>query len=214
MMTTTRAFTLAAICHEMRYEQVSEDLETQYRYALMRLEGQSHRMADMLAHRAFPAIRGTDSEFMKGSHIQEGPLAAYRHRMANSMGVDTNGKRYISGLARYPGDPEAWVSSTSDVRRVCANRGWNCHGAVEYEAPDSRPLSRADMPEDVPIAPDIVQEHVAARLSEYDPREVTPALREEVTDYETRRLSGQIDGSPSLRVQDYSHEQSIALSEG
>lgn len=211
-MNTTAAFELASLCEWGGFPIVSEDLEIQRRYVKMRLEGQSHSMADLLAHRSFPAVRGTDSDFMKGSHIQEGPLEAYRHRMAQQQGVDTNGKRYIAGLARYPGDAEAWVSSTSDVRRICANRGWNCHGAVEYEAPDSYVLTDDNRDLKAPVASDIIQEHVEDRLSDYDPREITPQMIGDVKDAVTAELSGMIDTNP-LRVRDYTHDQAVELSQ-
>lgn len=215
-MRTSVAFWLAWICDTCKYDTVSEDLDVQLSYVKMRLNGESHRMADMLAHCAFPGIRGTDSDFMKGSHIQDSILDGVRHRMAQASGVDTNGKKYLAGLARFPGDPEAWVSGTSDVLRICSNRGWNCHGAVEYEAPDSYPVVEADKPKDCPIAPDILQEQVAARLSEYDPREVTPRLAEDIADHEMRRLSGEIDTTSHLQrnIEDYTYEQSVSISEG
>jgi hypothetical protein len=203
---------LKRVCKKNSIDIVSEDINIQYAYMTMVFDGVKPRLAEMLAFRSFPAIRGTDSDFMKGSHIQDSKLDEYRHRMAQAEGVDTNGKRYIAGLANYPGDPEAWVSSTSDVRRICAARGWNCHGAVEFETPDSYPIVEADKPQDCPIAPDIVDAHVAARLGEFDPREVTPDMVGEIRDYETRRLSGQIDDH-QLKVRAYEHDQALELTE-
>jgi hypothetical protein len=195
-----------------QYSYVSRSYEVREDYLRLRLTGMSHRLAEVLATRSFPAVHGTNSSFMKGSHIQDGVLDSYRHKMANAMGVDTSGKRYIAGLASYPGDPEAWVSGTDDVLRVCRNRGWNCTGAVEYEAPDSRPVCAADIAPDLPIAPDIVADHVSSRLASYDPREVTPGLKEEIVDYETRRLSGKLELDQSLKVSEYTHEDSVRIS--
>lgn len=43
--------------------------------------------------------------------------------------------KYMPGLAR-PGvmnDPEAYVGSRSDVKRICQKRGWGCAGSVNVE---------------------------------------------------------------------------------
>src|SRR5215831_11419922 len=95
--------------------------------------GESPRLAEVLAMGAFPGIRGTSSTFMRGTHAQDSGYDDYRYRAAAALGVDTNGKHYLSGLARYPNDPEAWVSDLSDVARVVRGRGWNCEGAVDIE---------------------------------------------------------------------------------
>lgn len=191
------------------YSRLSRSSDVQVAYFKMRILGQSHRMAEMLATRSFPGIRGTDSTFMSGSHMQDGLLDGVRQRMAAQAGVDTNGRRYIAGLARFPGDPEAWVSGLSDVKRICSDRGWNCHGAFEYEAPEpwSPPAP------DVPVAEDIVQERVSAELAVYDRREITPRLVEEVTDKATQLLSGAVDSGQDLQVDDYSYDEALALSE-
>lgn len=201
-----------AIYPDQYSQKISDNFEQQVEYWKMRFDGQSHKLAEMLATRSFPAVRGTDSDFMKGSHIQDTQLDEYRHRMANAQGVDTTGKRYLAGLAAFPGDPEAWVSGTSDVKRVCEKRGWNCHGAVEYEAPDAYQVTDADRDLKAPIAPDIIRDTVADELSVYDPREITPQMVGDVQDQVTKRLSGETD-TQDLRVRDYSYEQSVELSE-
>lgn len=53
------------------------------------------------------------------------------------MGGSTTGKVYLSGLASYPGDPEAWVSGKSDIERVAKERNLTVEGDVNRKA-DSR----------------------------------------------------------------------------
>lgn len=198
---------LLSITDRDRFRHTSDDV--MLAYYKMRFLGQSHNMAEMLATRSFPGIRGTDSTFMQGTHMQDGLLDGVRQRMAAQAGVDTNGRRYISGLARFPGDPEAWVSGLSDVKRICTDRGWNCHGAFEHEAPE--PLF-SPAP-DVPIAEDIVYQHVSNELAAYDPRELTPQLADDTKERLTNLLSGKVDAGQDLKVTDYGYEYSVAISE-
>lgn len=87
----------------------------------------------MLAHRRPPGGR-SDAVWFKGVGT-ENPMAdipvpyqkKYR-QLAERAGVSIHGKRYLSRLADYPGDPEAWVDSQGDVRRVVEKRGLSCEG--------------------------------------------------------------------------------------
>jgi hypothetical protein len=157
-------------------------------------------MAELLAARSFPGVHSTDRSFMRGTHAQEANHDTYRYAAAAPAGVDTNGRRYISGLARFPNDPEAWVSVLSDVRRIVRDRGWNCEGAVNY-----RGFEPADHPQDegpYVAAPDILDRHVAARLAEYESGDRTEQRIGDLRDTVTQELSGQVDLSPP-RVSDY-----------
>jgi hypothetical protein len=177
------------------------------RYVEMRANGESARMAEMLATRSFPGIHGSDSTFMKGTHYQETQLDEYRHREAAARGVDTNGRRYIAGLARYPNDPEAWVSDRSDVLRVCRDRGWSCDGLVEFKAPPAEAP-----PQDTPIGEDILESHVQACLRGYDPAERTPRLTEDIREACRQELTGEVDLGGGPKVSDWELEDAIALS--
>lgn len=182
--------------------------EQQQRYDSMIESGESPRLAEMLALRVFPGVHGTDSSFMSGTHALDGPYEQYRHASAAAAGVDTNGKRYISGLARFPNDPTAWVSSRADVLRICSDRGWNCHGMVEHEAPkDFEPEP------DIPIASDIVEQHVAACLRAFPEGDHTPRLEADIREQVTKELSGEIELDDSPHVGDYSFEESVSISE-
>jgi hypothetical protein len=44
-------------------------------------------------------------------------------RQANAAGVSISGKSYESGLAAYPGDPDAWVKDNSDIKALAKQKG-------------------------------------------------------------------------------------------
>lgn len=138
------------------------------------------RLGPMLRDQCPPSSR-TDREFLMGSENgrqfqgQEATGEAYK-KVAESAGVSVTGKKYLSQLARYPGDPEAWVSGRGDVQRICEKRGWGCNGLVDVKAADVGP--RPD-PED--LSDDIVAEKMEAAIGEADVRDVDlPSLEEKV----------------------------------
>ena len=82
---------------------------------------------------------GTDAAFLEGhvngNQFENEPIIGDAYKAeATAKGVDITGKVYLSQLATYPGDPEAWVSGRGDVQRVCEQRGWGCKGSVEVKA--------------------------------------------------------------------------------
>jgi hypothetical protein len=109
-----------------------------------RSKGTSARLAEMLALQA-PPRPNTDATFLhghcNGSQFAAGPLAGELgdrlKATAEAGGQNVKGKVYLGGLARFPGDPQAWVDGKGDVKRVCEERGWKCTGSVE-SVPDSR----------------------------------------------------------------------------
>jgi hypothetical protein len=112
-----------------------------------------------------PPSCNTDATFLTG-HCNGSQfdgqeyIGDYYRREALAAGVDPKGKVYLGGLARYPGDPEAWVSGRGDVRRVVEGRGWGCQGSVNVKA---RPL-QPERPGPA-VAEDIVEAKVAERLA-------------------------------------------------
>lgn len=187
---------------------VSGRVNVQAHYLCMRISGESHNMAELLALRKFPGVKGTDSDFMKGAfsgddHSKTDALNAHYASLAKQNGTDINGKKYLPSLAAFPGDPEAWVSGLSDVRRVCADRGWNCTGAVEHVG--FMPGQHAPV-EDTPIGEDIVDEHVSACLRAFPEGEHTPRLVDDIRESVTAELSGAVDLSPELLVGDHNFE--------
>lgn len=99
------------------------------RYAACLVEGSSPRLADMLASRQAPALM-TDAVFMQG------------HPEA---------RKYMPSLARFPGDPEAFVSGRGDIDRVLRERGWGAEGAVNRKPRESVPKREAALPKVKPF---------------------------------------------------------------
>lgn len=142
------------------FPQVFDDRQTQSEYERLRASGESHNMAELIASRDFPGMM-TDNVFLEGRHNEfaGGPMAEaigkeYK-RVAEKHGQTTEGKVYMSGLAKFPGDPEAWVAGRSDVRKVLAKRGWSGDGAVKY-----KPAVARDHAPDIGLANDIVEGEV------------------------------------------------------
>jgi hypothetical protein len=158
-------------------------------------------MAEVLALGAFPAIRGTSSAFMRGTHAQDSGYDRMRYAAAEAAGVDTHGKRYLSGLARYPNDPEAWVSDLSDVGRVVRERGWNCEGALDVTSFGPGPAR--DVPPDYDVAPDIVDARVEVELEPYDPPDRTGRRAADARERLIAELTGRVDLSPEPKVAPY-----------
>lgn len=119
------------------YHDCLTDAERDYadRYADCIRDGCSPSLADMLSS-ATPPGCVTDSTFLAGhccgNQFEKTPEVGDRLReIAESQGQMTKGKVYLGSLARYPGDPKAWVDGRGDVKRVCEERGWGCEGDVK-----------------------------------------------------------------------------------
>lgn len=97
------------------------------------------RLNDMIASQQPPGAN-TDNEFMAGNCCgsqfeKDQALGDYYRRIAARDGLtNVTGKKYLGTLARYPGDPRAWVSGKADVAAVCEERGWGCSGDVNVAA--------------------------------------------------------------------------------
>lgn len=160
------------------YPRVSDDLGTQALYVACRLDGEGHELAEMLALQSPPTVR-SDATFLRGhcngSQFSDAPWIGDEYaKQAKQAGVDVKGKVYLSGLARYPGDPEAWVCDRADVRRVIESRGWSCEGAVTVKNELREP------PKEIPIAEDLVDSYTEARWSQLSEEEKRYTVREEV----------------------------------
>jgi hypothetical protein len=153
----------AAVCEGLQFARTIEMCE---RYVGMRLAGESRKLAAMLALQQGPALR-TDSEFKKGhvngNQFESCPVVGDHHRrLAERAGVSTAGKVYLRGLARYPGDPVAWVSGRADVQKVAEDRGWGVQGSVNVARREVEPAP------DVKVGMDIVAQ-AAVELRQKDP---------------------------------------------
>ena len=115
---------------------VSTEPWIQLHYEKCRLEGTSHKLAEMFAF-AQPPMSNSEREFMEGrwNQFEKTPhLGDAYAAESHSKGISTKGKIYLHSLASYPGDPKAWVSDKGDVARVCEERGWDCDGAVKVRS--------------------------------------------------------------------------------
>lgn len=170
---------------------VSDNPRLQARYTQLRLNGESHNMAEVLALRAFPGF-STNDDFMRGrmngEQFAHNPaMGNYYRGVAESQGVSVKGKQYMSGLASYPGDPTAWVSDKSDVLRVAKAKGLTLDGLVNYTAPQCEPSGSVE------VARDILDREVNLEL------ERSPGSRiEDVEDRVLDRLRGREDSHPLL----------------
>jgi hypothetical protein len=136
-------------------------------YDALVAEGLSHNLAEMFVTRRPPQSK-TDAEFFQGrwNQFADTPHLGDSYRqVAEAHGQSTTGKVYLSGLARFPGDPQAWVDGRGDVERVIDRHGWGAEGTV------NRPLRTVAAPEMIPVAPDLVDREVGEILETVDPRD-------------------------------------------
>jgi len=113
-------------------------------YDQMVSEGQHPNMAAMLAARKSPGTWNTDNDFCRREQDRMKNMGDEHletiNKMARAAGINTTGKTYNGGLGRYT-DPDAWVSSTSDVRRVAIKKEMNIGGMVNvngYRGPKKK----------------------------------------------------------------------------
>lgn len=161
---------------------ISSASEIQANYLAMRLNGESHKTAEMLAFAQPPQSR-TDREFLRG-HCNGNQFAGmpavgdYYKSIARQAGQDPVGKVYMHSLARFPGDPQAWIAGRGDVQRLVEDRGWSCEGSVNVKA---REPDREIGPSRGGLASDLVDEKVAQLSAEPEfGWQSKEALREQV----------------------------------
>jgi hypothetical protein len=170
------------------YPTISDSQEVQAFYERMRDEGTSHSLAEVFATQQSPGIAGTDSNFFAGLHSGNhldrwpGPVRRAYLAKAKAAGVDISGCVYLPSLARFPGDPLAWVRGRGDVKKLCEQQNLTSHGAVEHQADESR-IAETAAKRSVPIAPDIVERELAKELTKHPEKKLkVQETREEVAD--------------------------------
>ncbi len=154
------------------------------------------RLKGILESRKCPGIN-TDTTFLSGIGTLEQQfdgdvegmnevISAARRKGFNP----TSGMFYYEPLARYVGDPEAFLSAGDGkgrIRDVCEKRGWGCRGTVNVKArqPEEDPLKNPK----VPLAESIVREEVG-RLRQDPSNQKKPEreLREQVLDKHALKL--------------------------
>lgn len=114
---------------------------------------------------------------------------------ARKAGVNTAGKKYDYSLARYPGDPKAWVGSDGDVRQVLEHRGWGAKGKVNVKM---RNEERVEAPKPG-ISEKAVREMVHERMV-VDPGQKLSKVIEDVVNDHAPRGGKRIVKSPKRKA--------------
>jgi hypothetical protein len=138
-------------------------------YMKLRRAGNSHRFADMIACQRGPGLM-TDSVFFAGipklaEQFRNDTQLQKVMKIAKSHGYQPNPNDvYEPGLARFQGDPEAFVPPSGGrgyIKRLCEKRGWACNGAVkvQHRQPAKDPLENC-----VPLAEDLIQGHMRSAI--------------------------------------------------
>lgn len=154
---------------DITYE-LREDEVLLARYLKMRSEGGEHVWALMAACRKAAGSKGSDRAFEEHARQRMASMSKMEQDLclkeAEKAGINTHGRYHMSGLGP-PSDPQAWVSDTHDVLKVCKERNYTCSGHVNYKGVEVPPVNPG-------LAPDLVDEMVAAECQE------NPALAQKV----------------------------------
>ncbi len=128
--------------------------------------GQSSKMAELLAARQPPGGGLTDSVFLQGRlggrDLGDPDTASQYRAAARAAGVCTDGMVYSSQLASHPGDPTAWVDSVADVKRVAQKKNLILEGGIKYEPPGVGDQPVLDGSEPYRVANEIVEDDIRA----------------------------------------------------
>jgi hypothetical protein len=127
---------------ELPFEIASAPGHVQDHYRKMIADGQSVAFALMCSLQQPPGTRGSDRAFMEGrlsgNWLDDLPKrqANWMVKEAKAAGINPSGKFYLSGIADKRGhlDPEAWVDSVADVKRVAKKRNLSVQGMVNVQS--------------------------------------------------------------------------------
>jgi len=126
--------------------------------------GASPRLAEMLACQTAPMVRGDEFKRLGVEDPLEGvhpKMRPYYIDEAKKAGVSMSGKKYLPSLAERPGDPRAYVDSYSSAKKLVEERGWSADGRFEVKPEHNCHIG---LPEELPIADDIVEERAMDML--------------------------------------------------
>jgi hypothetical protein len=149
-------------------------------YVAMRLDGLSHAFAEMLATQS-PPMSHSDREFLEGTGEQFAKcphMGNYYRHVAEQHGKNVKGHVYMSSLAAFPGDPEAWITGRGDAKALCEKRGWECDGSVKVKG------VKREVDTKYRVADDIVAEKAADLVmagAVSDPGEAMHVAREKLS---------------------------------
>ncbi len=152
---------------ECRYQIDDKDVTAEeFRLATQTVE--EARLMEMLKERRAP--HGvSDCTFMRdsanGKQFENNPSQGdYYRKLVEANGGSMKGKRYISGLAAFPGDPKACVDSRGEAQKLLEERGWGSEGTINV-----KPRETQEAPEAGPaMAPDLVEKY-ATEIAMRDP---------------------------------------------
>jgi hypothetical protein len=138
----------AAKLDDMLSRLTAAELNWLLHYVVCRENGCTPRLADMLAE-GQPPMSNTDREFLEGhccgnqfaKNTLDMKVGDAFKKQAAAAGVNVTGKVYLGGMARFPGDPEAWVSDRHEVQKRLTERGWGSEGSVMVK-PKHQPVKR------------------------------------------------------------------------
>ena len=172
-----------------KYPKISDDKRIQASYVKMRKAGESHNTAEMCALQQSPGASGVDNTFLSGTEngkqFAHAPWLgkAYQEISEKIAPGSTSGAVYKSQIARFAGDPKAWVRSRSDVKKRASELGRDVDGMVTYRA------GARDPKPPKPIADDLVNSLMKARIARDPSLAETPKkvkmLRREVLEKHT-----------------------------
>ena len=153
--------------------------------------GCTERFATMLALQA-PPKANTDREFFAGRHNLGQQFAGDRRGLRSVLrGAKKRGFKppadaiYEPGLARFQGDPEAFIPASGGrgyVKKLLETRGWESEGAVKVRASGSREQDA------VALAPDLAKQMLPGVL-EKDPKLKRASRREQLAEVARRHGS-------------------------
>ncbi len=146
-----------------KWPTVSSLEPVQQEYERLRAAGEPHGMAEMIALAKPPGLTGTEQALLEGHcngsqfHGQDAVGQAYAED-AEAAGISTKGKVYKHSLARFPGDPDAWIANRDDAERVILERGWGSQGNIKAT------IRTIGEPTGGGVSEDLVDEHTAAAI--------------------------------------------------
>lgn len=114
------------------------------------------KLTEILETRQFPGVHD-DTSFM----ANRGTLA---DQLGDTVGLVTEEAKkngytpgyndvYLPSLADFPGDPKAFIkqdNAKGQVRKVCEDNNWSCHGSVSVESRND------EAPKETGLADDLV----------------------------------------------------------
>jgi hypothetical protein len=145
-------------------------------YCHLRSTGSEHKFAEMIAMQKGPGLN-TDTVFFSGNKPLYEQFESQKHldrylKIAKSKGFTPNKHAvYHSGLARFPGDPEAFVDQSQGrgyIKKLIEQRGGRLNMQsmdVTWNEPESDPLDPKNCK---PLAEDIVRDR-ARQMTKKDP---------------------------------------------